>query len=1350
MSIINKVAGGLANITTYDANTGAIIDITVSGNVTAAYIIGDGSNLSNIDAGNLVGAYGNANVAAYLPTYTGAISANRANVTGNVLGANFIGNGQYLSNINIANIAGSYANSNVANYLPINLSNINANNITTLGNVSVGKVGDSRNLQNYTATGTRITFDFTGIAPGIPFSIGETVFVSGTGVTGLDGTYIVTNCYSYAVEVASTFAAGTGIVTFGASVTSTNLKNASISGNLIAATVSSNGTLSVSGLSTLATVNATGNIRAANFIGNGQYLSNINIANIAGSYSNSNVASYLPNNTSNISGNVITGNLFFGDGFGLSNIPYANITNAYSNVNVASYLPNNTSNISGNVITGNLLNVNGPAFVAGNLTVSGNVNYTDVTDLVVGDPLIFVGANNVSDIVDLGMIVTFDDGVAQHGGFVRDASDGVWKLFSNVIPEPNTVVDFSNAIYDTLQAGFFLGDGGLLSNINAGNLVGAYSNANVANYLPTFTGTLTAGNANVTGNIIASNFIGNGQYLSNINIANIAGSYSNSNVASYLPNNTSNISGNVITGNLFFGNGFGLSNIPYANITNAYSNANVAFYLPNNTSNISGNVITGNLFSGNGSQLTNLPIASIIGNGTSNVRIPTANGNITMTVNAASAFNLSATSVGVGVGAGGFAQSQFGVAIGENAGQNSQGDGGIAIGAAAGQETQGSGAIAIGLSGTAGNTQGASAIAIGQGTAYDNQGERAIAIGEQAAYDIQGADAIAIGSYSGYSIQGIGAVAVGNYAGHFVQGEYSIAIGTLAGNSSQANNSIILNATGNDLDANNSGFYAAPVRDNVTTDAVFYDVTTNEISYATAYGNANVADYLPINTSSVNADVVTATLFSGDGGLLSNINAGNLVGAYGNANVADYLANNATSGDIYGGIITGTYLYGDGSNLTNIDGSTIFGDINISPNNITAGNATFNGNISVAGNVTVSGNLNYQDVTDLVVGDPLIYIGANNTADIVDLGLVASYDPGAGELHTGFVRDHTDGIWKLFTALADEPTTVVNWANATLAAMEVGTIIGDGGFLSNIQYANVVGAYSNTNVADYLPLNTANVNADVVTATLFSGDGGGLSNIIAANLVGAYANANVADYLPTYTGNLAGNNITITNSSNLGAIGNIKISGGVAGQFITTDGTGNLSFGDPISAVPAIYFTANANGNNQTFSNIYLSTFAANTDITLFFNGALLENTYYSLSGSTLTINTPLTVDDSICISQQFVSNANPVTMIPRSNDITSASSITPNVEYADQYDLLALAVSLTINAPVGSIQNAQRLTIRIKDNGSSQSLSWNAIYREIGTSLPSTTVAGKVLYVGCIYNSQDNTWDVVSVAIQA
>jgi hypothetical protein len=33
---------------------------------------------------------------------------------------------------------------------------------------------------------------------------------------------------------------------------------------------------------------------------------------------------------------------------------------------------------------------------------------------------------------------------------------------------------------------------------------------------------------------------------------------------------------------------------------------------------------------------------------------------------------------------------------------------------------------------------------------------------------------------------------------------------------------------------------------------------------------------------------------------------------------------------------------------------------------------------------------------------------------------------------------------------------------------------------------------------------------------------------------------------------------------------------------------------------------------------------------------------------------------------------------------------------------------------------------------------------------LPTTTVISKVVYIGCIYNSDESTWDVVSVAQQA
>ena len=37
-----------------------------------------------------------------------------------------------------------------------------------------------------------------------------------------------------------------------------------------------------------------------------------------------------------------------------------------------------------------------------------------------------------------------------------------------------------------------------------------------------------------------------------------------------------------------------------------------------------------------------------------------------------------------------------------------------------------------------------------------------------------------------------------------------------------------------------------------------------------------------------------------------------------------------------------------------------------------------------------------------------------------------------------------------------------------------------------------------------------------------------------------------------------------------------------------------------------------------------------------------------------------------------------------------------------------------------------------------------------MGVTLPTTTVASKVVYVGAIYNSDETFWDVVSVAQQA
>ena len=211
--------GNIANINSNDANVGNIIvatanvgNLTATGNITAAYIIGNGSQLTGLPA-----AYGNADVANYLPTYTGNLSAGNvsftglANITGNISGNALTSTSGYLllgtgslsvigsdggiftstvSNINIglaANITMGSTTSNItargsfaANSLSTsgNLTvtgNISANNIagtvttasqpniTSLGNLTVLSVAGNANITNNVTANTVTVNDlYTG------------------------------------------------------------------------------------------------------------------------------------------------------------------------------------------------------------------------------------------------------------------------------------------------------------------------------------------------------------------------------------------------------------------------------------------------------------------------------------------------------------------------------------------------------------------------------------------------------------------------------------------------------------------------------------------------------------------------------------------------------------------------------------------------------------------------------------------------------------------------------------------------------------------------------------------------------------------------------------------------------------------------------------------------------------------------------------------------------------------------------------------------------------------------------------------------------------------------------------
>jgi hypothetical protein len=144
--------------------------------------------------------------------------------------------------------------------------------------------------------------------------------------------------------------------------------------------------------------------------------------------------------------------------------------------------------------------------------------------------------------------------------------------------------------------------------------------------------------------------------------------------------------------------------------------------------------------------------------------------------------------------------------------------------------------------------QSLTSLALGSGAGATAQGVGSVALGVNAGND-QGYYAVAIGIGSGRVAQSDSAVAVGGEAGWVSQGINSVAVGYRAGTTNQANSSIILNATGANLNATTANtFTVAPVRNDVSTSNVgqvlFYNTTSKEITYGNTIsiaGNLSVA-----------------------------------------------------------------------------------------------------------------------------------------------------------------------------------------------------------------------------------------------------------------------------------------------------------------------------------------------------------------------------------------------------------------------------------------------------------------------------------------------------------------------------
>ena len=389
-----------------------------------------------------------------------------------------------------------------------------------------------------------------------------------------------------------------------------------------------------------------------------------------------------------------------------------------------------------------------------------------------------------------------------------------------------------------------------------------------------------------------------------------------------------------------------------------------------------------------------------------------------------------------------------------------------------------------------------------------------------------------------------------------------------------------------------------------------------------------VIDINPANVFSGNFSGVSGALANLNGTLTSNSNSQpniTTVGTLGNLSVTG----NVTSGNVYansgtiGAVnLTGTLTTGSQPNITSTG---------------TLGNLSVTGNIT-GSNITASPGGKFigdgSGLTGLVVtaGSSIISGSSNVTVELNGNVNTTS----AGNANIVVVTGTGSNVNGYLTVTGNISGGNANLGNAVTANYFIGNLYGNAntaGTVTTNAQPNItsVGTLTSLTVTGNITSGNVYANSGLIKAQYLSGDGSNLTNLSAGvTLVNGNSNVNIpnangninmsavgnANILiitgtginvagtinatGTITGNLSGNIITasqgnitslgtltglnVNGTANLGAVGNVKITGSAG--FLQSDGSGNLSFSSPITQV--IPGTANtvllSSGSNTIIS----------------------------------------------------------------------------------------------------------------------------------------------------------------------
>ncbi|AGE49706.1 Chlorovirus glycoprotein repeat domain-containing protein [Paramecium bursaria Chlorella virus Can18-4] len=657
--------------------------VNVTGNVSAAYLFGNGAFLTGVTAdlpdsanmnivGNVVGSNVVApNVSTGILRLNGTATVNgQVTVVGNVSG-NLSGNGAFLTSIFTGNLSRDVIGNVTA---PGNISaglfvgrgdflQLNGSTIQPQGNV----LDQAERLALNASIGTIVTqedvnrqFMLTSLPPSsnanwLQFSgnnfpvaslfgrLGDVVLISGTDIQSIQGQSI----------------SGSG------DITSANID---IRGNVLSANVTvtnvSTTTLTAGNATVTGQVNVSGNTTALYYFGNASgitdaayvlprrgnidiqgnvtALGNVNAANVSANIGLVNGNLFAAGQVT-VNGNV-SANFFIGDASRLHGV-----TPTFSTTSAINIIGNVSApgNVNAANVVANILRVSGNAFVTGQIDATSNVS----ANYFIGNGSLLTGVN----------VVLINSQVVNITGNVRTSGNvDAANVTANILRiTGNVFVPGQVNVTGNVAAPFFFGNGlfltGITANLSASqvmNILGNVSspaNVNASNVsansiLRVDGNAIIGGQVNVLGNIAANFFIGIGSALTGVQasvtasqVINVFGNvFAPGNVnASNVVANILRVNGNVVVGgqvnitgnivaNTFTGIGNLLNSITLSGTQNVNISGNVVSSGNVDASNISANslVVRGNAIMGELNITGNISAPFYFGDGSRVTNIP--------------------------------------------------------------------------------------------------------------------------------------------------------------------------------------------------------------------------------------------------------------------------------------------------------------------------------------------------------------------------------------------------------------------------------------------------------------------------------------------------------------------------------------------------------------------------------------------------------------------------------------------------------------------------------------------------------------------------------------------------------